>query len=395
MPSICMYFQVHQPYWLAEYSFFDIGKNQGYFDERFAKENISRVAEACYLPANHTLKKLINTFPDTFHVSLSLSGVLLEQLQNYRPDVLESFQELVKTGNVEILGTPYNHSLSAVKDPETFTAEIREQETILKTLFDTKPRIFANTDLIFSQEIAETIEELDYKGVLTDAGEDMLLKKSPSQVYYLNNTNVKCLVRNSHLCENMLYGFSSQDRTQYPLSAKKFATWLLKHKQDKLINLFFNYENFGHKVNSDTGITDFLYQFPYEILQYKDFTFETPATLLKMHDATEAFDAYKTLSWWGEEKNLLPWLNNPMQEEAINKIYALKDHIRQSEDEQLKKHWNLLKISDHFVYMGTYPVNDEQTHRHSDAYNSPYDLYIYFMNIYTDLEKRCKSNSTK
>ena len=53
MASVCIYFQVHQPYRLRRYSVFDT--DRFYFDEHKNAEICRKVAQKCYLPANKVL----------------------------------------------------------------------------------------------------------------------------------------------------------------------------------------------------------------------------------------------------------------------------------------------------------------------------------------------------
>src|SRR5688572_24230483 len=86
-----LYFQVHQPKRLRNLGYFDIGYNQSNFDDELNEDIIRKVAKRCYLPTNLLLLKLIHRYPRV-RITFSISGVALEQFENYCPAVLESFR---------------------------------------------------------------------------------------------------------------------------------------------------------------------------------------------------------------------------------------------------------------------------------------------------------------
>ena len=114
--SICFYFQVHQPYRLRTYRFFEIGKKHYYYDDYSNRMIMRRVAEKCYLPMNELLMRQIEQLGDQFKVAFSFSGVVIEQMEQYAPEVLESFQKLVATGRVEVLSETYAQSRASLNN---------------------------------------------------------------------------------------------------------------------------------------------------------------------------------------------------------------------------------------------------------------------------------------
>ena len=159
MKTICFYFQIHQPFRLKRYRFFDIGNDHYYYDDFQNEEIIRRIAEKCYLPANRTILEMIKASGNKFKVAFSISGVALEQMEIYTPEVIDSFKELVATGNVEFLSETYAHSLSSLGDPDEFKHQIDKQEDKIQTLFGVKPKVFRNTELIYSDDISEIVYE--------------------------------------------------------------------------------------------------------------------------------------------------------------------------------------------------------------------------------------------
>ncbi|GAH71507.1 unnamed protein product, partial [marine sediment metagenome] len=122
MASVCFYFQVHQPLRLRHYTIFDTDDN--YFDDFKNVHICKKVASKCYMPSNLLLLDLIKRYKGRFKISYSITGILLEQLELYAPEVLTLFQELAATGCVEFLAETYYHSLSFLYSQEEFIEQI-------------------------------------------------------------------------------------------------------------------------------------------------------------------------------------------------------------------------------------------------------------------------------
>ena len=110
MKTVCLYFQVHQPWRLKKYRFFNMGKNHNYLDDLLNRSIMQKVARQCYLPMNALLLKLIRENKGKFRCSFSITGIAIEQFRAYAPEVLESFKELAATGCVEFIAETYSHS---------------------------------------------------------------------------------------------------------------------------------------------------------------------------------------------------------------------------------------------------------------------------------------------
>src|ERR1700746_429944 len=126
MTSICFYFQVHQPFRIRNYSFFDIGNSDQYEDDIKNKEILNKVADKCYLKTNRKMLELIKRHNGKFRISYSVSGTAMEQFEKYRPDILQSFIDLANTGCVEFLAETYSHSLSFVYSKREFVRQVKK-----------------------------------------------------------------------------------------------------------------------------------------------------------------------------------------------------------------------------------------------------------------------------
>ena len=395
MKTICFYFQVHQPYRLRPYRFFDIGRNHHYFDE-FSNHSIMRkVAEKCYLPTNHLMLELIQKYGNRFRISYSLSGTAIDQFEQYAPDVLESFKRLAETGSVEFLAETYGHSLSALKCPEEFVAQVAAQTAKIEKHFGQKPTTFRNTELIYSDEIGAMVADMGYKVMLTEGAKHIMGWKSPNYLYTnAINPKLKLLLKNFQLSDDIAFRFSNRGWEEWPLTAEKYAHWLnqIDHKEE-IVNLFMDYETFGEHQWAETGIFDFMRELPNQVFSKTDFEFLTPGEAAQKHQPVGPLHVPYPISWADEERDLTAWLGNELQDDAFDKLYALIDQIKQIDDADIQRDWKYLQTSDHFYYMCTKWFSDGDVHKYFNPYDSPYDAFINFMNVYSDFKQRVDSHT--
>ncbi len=390
MKSICLYFQVHQPYRLKRYRFFDIGNDSYYYDD-YANESImQKVANNCYLPANKLLLDLINKNGNKFKVSFSISGTAMEQFERYAPEVLNSFKKLAATGKVEFLAETYSHSLVSLQSEKAFKDQVKLHSQKIKDHFGLVPKVFRNTELIYSDVIGERVANMGYKTMLTEGAKHVLGWKSPNYVYCnAINPKLKVLLKNFRLSDDIAFRFSNQGWEEWPLTADKYVHWLkaLDPSED-VLNLFMDYETFGEHQPWESGIFDFLKTFPQQIINNSDIDFLTPSEVSKRYDAVAAVHVPNTISWADEERDLTAWLGNELQDEAFAKLYQLSEAIEKVTDENLKRDWLYLQTSDHFYYMCTKWFSDGDVHKYFNPYQSPYDAFINYMNVLSDFSIR-------
>ncbi len=392
MTSICFYFQVHQPFRIRNYSFFDIGNSNQYEDDIKNEEILNKVADKCYLKTNRKMLDLIQRHNGEFKISYSISGTALEQFEKYRPDVLQSFIDLANTGCVEFLAETYSHSLSFVYSKNEFTRQVKKHEEIILKYFNQVPKVFRNTELIYNNELATFLEGMGYKGVICEGVDRLLQGRSPNYLYRPQGaTNVKLLLKNHLLSDDIAFRFSDKGWKEFPLTVDKFITWVHSVAgQGETINLFMDYETFGEHQWESTGIFDFLDHLPAGILKHPDFNFKTPSEVIQSYPVRDNYDVRNFTSWADTERDLSAWLSNSMQQEAAKQIYSLEKDILACEDPKILKVWERLQTSDHYYYMCTKFWNDGDVHKYFSPFDSPYDAYLYFMNIFSDLECRIK-----
>ncbi len=390
MQHICLYFQVHQPYRLKRYRFFNIGEDRHYFDDFENRSHMQRIANNSYLYTNKILLDLIKKHKNKFKVSFSITGLALEQFQEYAPEVLESFKELAKTGQVEFLAETYSHSLISMFDKDEFKLQVTEHVQAIKKHFGQTPKIFRNTELIYDNLIGDTIAEMGFDAMVTEGAKHILGWKSPNVLYYnVLKPELKLILKNYKLSDDIAFRFSDKAWDEYPLTAQKYASWIADlDEKEEVVNLFMDYETFGEHQKAHSGIFEFLKILPDEIIGNTNFKFATPSEVAKKHEPVASMNVPYAISWADEERDLTAWLGNEMQKEAFDKLYSLSEKVRCIKNPDLKKAWRYLQTSDHFYYMSTKIMADGMVHEYFNPYSSPYDAFINYMNVLSDFQIR-------
>ena len=386
MVSVCFYFQVHQPERIRNYCVFENGEN--YFFNQKNREILERVSKKCYLPANAIMLDLLKKH-EKFKISYSLSGVFIDQLEKFAPEVIESFQKLTDTGKVEMIDETYYHSLAFMYSKKEFFEQVKMHNKKIKELFGQSPKTFRNTELTYNNEVASHAAEMGYKTILAEGADRVLGWRSPDFVYKPVNSDIKLLLKNYRLSDDIAFRFSNREWKEWPLSAEKFASWVNEiNGNGNTLNLFMDYETFGEHQWPVTGIFNFLRALPGEILKHPDNDFKTPAEVAQSFDAVGELDVHETVSWADVERDLSAWTGNKMQQSAIQKIYEIEEAVRSSKDKTLINDWRKLQTSDHFYYMCTKWFNDGDVHKYFNPYDSPYDAFINYMNILNNVIER-------
>ena len=393
MASICFYFQVHQPYRLRHYTIFD--EEMDYFNDHANRAIFLKVANKCYLPTNRLLLSLIDRMDGRFKISYSITGVVLEQMQYYMPEVLESFVDLADTGCVEFMAETYYHSLSSLYSEHEFHFQVKKHRDTIERLFGQKPRVFRNTELIYNNDVASLVERTGgFDAIITEGADHILGYRSPSFVYRpANDSNMRLLLKNYALSDDIAFRFSNRGWSEWPVTAEKFARWVnCINGNGHAVNLFMDYETFGEHQWADTGIFDFMEHLPEELLKHPDNDFKTPSEVIDAYEPVGVIDVPHVISWADIERDLSAWLGNSMQANALDELYKIESKVKATGDENIIADWRKLQTSDHFYYMCTKYFADGDVHKYFNPYDSPYDSYINFMNVINSLEKRCAEN---
>lgn len=398
MKSICLYFQVHQPFRLRTYRFFDIGDKHNYLDDYTNQMILRRVANKSYLPMNNILLDLIKKYGSDFKVSFSISGTAMEQFEAYNPEVIDSFRKLAETGNVEFMAETYAHSLASLVSKDEFARQVQMHSEKTEQLFGHKPVTFRNTELIYSDDIGTMVSDLGYDVMLTEGAKHVLGWRSPNYLYNsAQNPNLKLLLKNFRLSDDIAFRFSEQSWKEWPLTVDKFTGWLSDiNKEEEVVNLFMDYETFGEHQWAETGIFDFMKSLPGKVLSKTVYSFSTPKELGKKLKSVGPISVPTPISWADEERDLTAWLGNNLQDEAFDKLYSLEEKVKNCNDSKIQNDWLYLQTSDHFYYMCTKWFSDGDVHSYFNPYGTPYDAFINYMNVLSDFIIRVENcnNST-
>lgn len=355
---------------------------------------MKKVAKKCYLPANKILLDLIKEYGTRFKISFSISGTAIDQFELYAPEVLKSFQKLAATGCVEFLAETYSHSLSSLISTEEFNKQVKNHSKKIESLFGQKPTVFRNTELIYSDKIGMMVSDLGFKTMLTEGANHILGNKSPNFLYCSSaNLQLKLLLKNYRLSDDIAFRFSQSDWNGWPLTAEKFVDWLNSiPENDEIINLFMDYETFGEHQWEETGIFNFMRSLPRQVFSSSKFSFVTPSEAVNLIKPIAQLSMPNPVSWADEERDLSAWLGNDIQDDAFESLYRLEHKIKTIKNKSLLRDWKYLQTSDHFYYMCTKFFADGDVHKYFNPYNSPYEAFINYMNVLSDFEGRVNDN---
>jgi len=394
MTSVCIYLQIHQPQRIKRYRVFDIGTDGEYFNDT-SESNLNnervfrKVTEKSYIPTAYVLLELLERYPE-FQFALSISGIALEQFETHAPEALSLFRKMVETGRVELLSETYYHSLAHFYSLEEFEEQVALHGDSIIDLFAVVPRVFRNTELAYTNELAAWADKKGYTGILAEGWDAVLDWRSPNFVYRPKDTkNIKLLLKNYRLSDDIAFRFSERSWEGWPLTAETFATWLSAiNGSGETVNLFMDYETFGEHQWSDSGIFDFLRALPEMVLRHPDNDFKTPSEVIASYEVQDEIDVPNVLTWADTERDLSAWTGNSMQTSALKGLYKLEPLVKARGDDVLLDVWRRLQTSDHFYYMCTKWFADGDVHAYFNPYESPYEAYISYMNVLKDLQGR-------
>ena len=389
MKTICLYFEIHQIIHLKRYRCFDIGRDHYYYDDYENERSITDIAERSYIPALSTLIDMAKSNDGAFKVALSLSGVGLEQLEIYAPKVIELLHKLNETGCCEFLCEPYSHGLSSLANEECFRDDVERMRKNVKQMFGQDPKVFRNSSLIYSNEIGAMVADMGFKGMLTEGAKHVLGWKSPHYLYHCaHNPNLKLLLRDYKLSDDISLRFSNPDWSEYPLFADKYIGWIADlPEEEQVINIFMELSSLGIFQPLSSNILEFLKALP-ACAKGKGIIFSTPTEIVTKLKSVDQVDVPYPLSWVDEERDISCWLGNVMQREAFNKLYSVAERVHLCTDRRIKQDWDYMQASNNFRFMTT---KNTGVTLNRGIYDSPFDAFTNYMNILGDFISRVNS----
>ena len=389
MKTICLYFEIHQIVHLRRYRFFDIGTDHYYYDDYANEASITDIAQRSYIPALQALLQMIRESDGYFKVAFSLSGVGLEQLELYAPQVIDLLRELSKTGCVEFLAEPYSHGLSSLANEEYFRYDVQRMVKKVKEMFGKTPKVFRNSSLIYSDDIGAQVAAMGFKGVLTEGAKHVLGWKSPHYLYHATgNPNLRLLLRDFKLSDDISLRFSNTSWDAYPLMADTYMDWIAEApEEEQLFNVFMELSALGIFQPLSSNILEFFKALPAEAKK-RDITFSTPSEVIKNLKPAGPVEVPYPMSWVDEERDTSCWLGNVMQREAFNKLYSVAERVMIGADPRLMQDWDYLQASNNFRFMTT---KQNSVTMNRSIYDGPYDAFTNYMNILGDFISRVNS----
>jgi alpha-amylase len=403
MASVCFYFQVHQPFRLRRYSVFDT--DPFYFDNDANEQIMRKVADKCYRPATEKVLDLVKRHEGRFRVSYAISGVCLEQFGKWAPDVLDMFKELADTGACEFIGETSHHSPCFLHSRDEFDHQVNAHRAKVQELFGQTPQVFRNTELMYHDDLAcHMAKRGDHRAVICEGVDRLLKGRSPNFVYApprfdgqpdsIEQRPIRLLLKNYQLSDDIAFRFGNKGWPEWPLTTEKFARWVNDINGDGYCcNLFMDYETLGEHQWADTGIFEFLDALPAAIYDVNpgENDFLTPSQVLDCHAPADEYAVPNWTSWADTERDLSAWLGNPLQDNAVEELYALREGVydrHEKGDPWILEDWRKLSTSDHLYYMCTKYWADGDVHKYFSPYDSPYDAYINFMNVLDNMKQR-------
>ena len=392
--GIVLYLHVHQPWRVRNYDIFDVASKHNYFSESASPDQdneliFHKIADKSYKPMNHLLEKLLNDHPD-FKVSLSITGTFIEQAEQFDSSVLDSFKRLVDTGRVEILSETYHHSLAFFYDRNEFEAQVERHRQKIREVFGVETKVFRNTELAYNNELAKWADDHGFNGIIAEGWDDVLGWRSPNYVYRPVNTgNIKLLMKNYRLSDDIAFRFSDRGWSDWPLTADKYHRWASTALEDApLLNLFMDYETFGEHQWAEDGIFEFFEQFVRHWVSRPDQKFYTISEAIEAIEPQGEISVTQTVTWADSERDLSAWLGNNLQHEAMKYIYDMTERVLRTGDGQLIDDWRKLQTADHVYYMSTKHADDGSIHSYFSPYSSPYEAFLNYMNAIRDIRWR-------
>jgi alpha-amylase len=410
MTDVCLMFEVHQPFRLNRNFHSDLlskGKVSKkdlfdlYFDHTLNRYVFDRAARKCYFPANKIILEQINNSKSAgkpFKVTYGISGVFLEQCKRWNPNLIESFKQLAETGCVEFMEETYYHSLASLygTDRSEFVEQIKMHRQLMKELFNYEPQVIENTELLYNNPIAKTMESMGYKGTVTEGIERIISWRSPNYVYKAKDSNFRVLLRNYQLSDDIGFRFSSTWWNEYPLDATKYARWLAA-TQGQVITLFVDYETFGEHHWPESGIHEFLKALPNEVNKWHHLNWRTPSEVIELHAPVGEIDVheYNTVSWADIERDVSAWIGNPMQNICYDSLKEMEQLVKGIGDKDLVQLWRYLQMSDHFYYLSIKGGGPGDVHNYFSSMGSPVEAFAVYSRILSDLEARIRGELEK
>ncbi|MDI6866922.1 alpha-amylase [Methanoculleus sp.] len=369
-PAVCPGFDIHYPCYLNPGFRPDMAKRlkdvkESYFDP-YLKEDLGIVIDRSFRPATEIL---IDTLDEGFACALSISGVVVELLEAWYPDMLDLLSRAATHRNVELLAETYYHSVAGqFRDLGEFETEVLMHRDLMKDYFSAVPTTFAHTDYSITPSTAEVLSDNGIKAAIIEGDSGPALDSDPNHVYTYNGLPV--IITHCNLADDIAVRFPWRDWDRWPLTADRYAEWI-SISPGECITLYLDYRVFGDTIGAETGILEFLHALP-AALAAKGVESTHPS------DAIARFPSHgdigETAPPENQQRTILQQAALQALEEAGNLVADKKVWRRLLDTENLRR----MAMRSTSCGKTSYPTSQQAAHDH----------FITFMRVLSDLEER-------
>ena len=380
MKTICLNFNIHRPFRLKKYDFFDIGHNNFYFDDLGTQSGAEKKNMEFVNPMLEMVEELIENNGKAFKFSVTVSGIALAIQDKYCSDIIRHYRKLVDTGCVEFLGMPYNHSLCSLNNEEEFIHQVKKHSAELQRLIGVRPTTFRNTELIYTDKIGRTAYDLGFDTILAEGAGPGLDSRGSGYVYF-NPMQPRQHVITRNVSISRILHDSLKDIKLF--TPEYFTGKLLEIDDDEIIYMGISFEHMDGTSGNRESVPAFIKKTIENILDSGTFVFRTMNEASHKYQPVAPYHSNVPVSGMTRKHDISPWQGNELQKEALRKITALGNLVKTANSDVLTDIWERLQCSDYFYFMSTDNLDYKP-----NPFKTPYDAFISYMNIIDDLTRR-------
>ncbi|MBC7085512.1 MAG: alpha-amylase [Methanomethylovorans sp.] len=348
MQSVCVCLELHLPYHLKWYwpaEGYRKPEISIYFDQERIFTDFQRMA-ANIERTNKVLEKSINNGAT---YTLNLSGTFLDQC-SWDGKVLDSFQDLADSSNIDFAASTYYHSLSSLyPDLTTFKEQVWKHMEKISELFGIVPSTFVNPELLVSKNFMGVLKKLGFKCMIAEGSSNLLESKVPVNVYA---DDIPLLLRHIDLSEDISKRFSDRSWAGYPLMADKFSSWIECIEGD-IITLYIDYGSVSWNESKAGGMFQFLSDLPLS-LEERGISMIRPEEAVKRFDTTK-LETLKTES--AARYGMDSLVGNHAQHLYLKQLEIIAQELAENNDfldsVEMQRIFGYLQQSDIFLDMNT------------------------------------------
>src|SRR6202158_5437576 len=210
------------------------------FDEAMDRRYFEKVAQYAYLPATAMFRDLTRR---GWRMSIGFSNSFLLQAAQYGKKVLDSFQRLCASPNVEVVCVEPYHSWLLYMDIIEFKASMLWARRRLEDVFQKAVTMTDTTEMFMSNDVYFALQQCGFTGAFMEGRAWQLGWREPTHVYRSPLQRLALLCRHHSLSDDVGYRFSNRSWTEFPLTAERYAGWIRETWGD-LVSLGWDFETF-------------------------------------------------------------------------------------------------------------------------------------------------------